>query len=472
MRTRLARAAATLLFSLLLARCAAPLGPGYWIRSQTVRARYRPASSELAVNVAWRLRNTGTGPLELLELRLPASLAAQAPGLEVKVDGAETALSPAVGGEPGSFVLPFHPPWPRRQDRDIELRYRLALGPRAAPGPAAFHLGFLDWFPRLAPPSGRFSHGWARAKRIQMAILVPPGFRVLTSGTLQGIRESAGGLEYRYAVLLRDGWPFLLVGRYAEQKLVAPGSDVVLWTFAPLPAAEARAIATRLARVAGVYRKTFGRLVPGAGPLWIAETVDTGRLARAFPEGVLLDERWLAQARTSPDFLSVERAMAGVWFGHAVRPEPGAEIVLGAGVREYAALVAEESVGDPSVRPAAVAAWLDRYDRARARLKKEVPLAQMEFPAASADERELATSKAALFFIALEDRCGPSNVRRALAHLVRSLRGSTAGLPELRSALEESSGQNLAGFFHEWLDHVGIPATFLARYRPAGRALR
>jgi hypothetical protein len=37
----------------------------------------------------------------------------------------------------------------------------------------------------------------------------------------------------------------------------------------------------------------------------------------------------------------------------------------------------------------------------------------------------------------------------------------------LRSALEAETGRNLAGVFHAWLDHAGIPADFRARY--AGR---
>jgi hypothetical protein len=471
MRSHSARAAALLLLTLLLAGCLAPFGPSYGIRSQTVRARYLPATSELAVEAGWRLRNTGSGPLDSNELRLPASPAAQAAGLEAKVNDAAAALAPLAGGKPGSFVLGFDPPWPRNKDRDVALRYRLALGPREAPGPASFYLGFADWFPELAPPSARFSSGRARGGKVRLDIFVPPGFRVLSTGTLEGVEESAGGLEYRFMVRFRDGRPFLLVGHYTEQKLVEAGGDVILWTFQPLPPAEAQAIAARLARIADIYRKDFGPLLRGTSPLWVAESPGTGRVARAFPAGVLLDEWWFAQARTSPDYLSVERAMAGAWFGHAVRPEPDATIVLGEGVREYAALLAEESIIDPSVRRSTLTAWLNRYDNARAHLR-EIPPAGISLSAASADQRELAVSKAALFFIALEDRCGAANVRRALAHLFQSLRGSAVGLAELRSALEQASGQDLAGFFRDWLEHVGIPATFRARYQPAGRAIR
>ena len=69
-----------------------------------------------------------------------------------------------------------------------------------------------------------------------------------------------------------------------------------------------------------------------------------------------------------------------------------------------------------------------------------------------------------MFFVALEDRYGKENVRRALAHLVRSLRGSRFGFAELRSALELETQQNLGDFFRLWLDQTGIPPEVRARY--------
>jgi hypothetical protein len=469
MRSRSFLVGAWLLPALLLAGCAVPLGPGYRIRSETVRARYLPATSEVAVGADWRLRNTGNGPLDALGLGLPLSRGLAAAALTAEVNATPAAISPAAGAHPGRFLLALDPPWKRKKDGDVKIRYRLAVGSAASPGPAVFYLDFGDWFPELAPPPGRFSHGGSRGREIHLEIFVPSLFRALTSGEFREVRSSAGGLAYRFSVRRRDGRPFLLVGRYQEQKLVTAGRDVVLWTLEPLPPEEAKALATRLARAYRVYRKNFGPFRRYPGPLRIAEEAGSGRGARAFAQGVLLDESWFARARTSPDFVSAERALAGAWFGLAVRPEPDAAVVLGEGAPAYAALLAEESIVSASARRAAVIAWLERYDRDRAS-GKELPLAQVELGRASPAAREMAASKAALFFLALEDQCGPANVRRALAHLVHSLRGRAAGLAELRAALEQASGQDLAGFFREWLDHVGIPATFRARYPSDGRS--
>jgi hypothetical protein len=45
--------------------------------------------------------------------------------------------------------------------------------------------------------------------------------------------------------------------------------------------------------------------------------------------------------------------------------------------------------------------------------------------------------------------------------------GQEIGSAELRSAVEAEAGRNLAGEFHGWLDHPGLPAEFRARYQAA-----
>jgi aminopeptidase N len=44
------------------------------------------------------------------------------------------------------------------------------------------------------------------------------------------------------------------------------------------------------------------------------------------------------------------------------------------------------------------------------------------------------------------------------------LRGSEVGYDDLRAALEQSTGKNLAETFRIWLNEKGIPADFRDRY--------
>ena len=59
-------------------------------------------------------------------------------------------------------------------------------------------------------------------------------------------------------------------------------------------------------------------------------------------------------------------------------------------------------------------------------------------------------------------------MRSGLKHMVDVLRGQEASYDSLRSALEESSGKNLAALFRVWLNQDGIPADFRSRYQANG----
>jgi aminopeptidase N len=72
----------------------------------------------------------------------------------------------------------------------------------------------------------------------------------------------------------------------------------------------------------------------------------------------------------------------------------------------------------------------------------------------------------------MEDRCGAPTVHRALARIVRILRGKTWSVSDLRSAMEAECGADLADFFRQWLIRPGIPDDFRARYIGAPAAVK
>ena len=185
--------------------------------------------------------------------------------------------------------------------------------------------------------------------------------------------------------------------------------------------------------------------------------------ALALRPGALLNRQAFALDVSSDAFLDlVEHELAHTWFGQVVTPRPEAELVLGEGLTEYAAVVAAEARGGEAARQSRVALLLRRFDEARKKAADK-PLLRLE-ASDPAEQRAFAFSKGALFFVALEDRYGKGNVRRALAHIVRSLRGDEFGYPELLSALELETRQSVGEFFRLWLDQTGIPAEFRARY--------
>ena len=80
------------------------------------------------------------------------------------------------------------------------------------------------------------------------------------------------------------------------------------------------------------------------------------------------------------------------------------------------------------------------------------------------EQRRIGLVKAPLFYVALEDACGPAQMHTGLQQLVTTLRGQQASYDSLRSALEESSGKNLAGLFRVWLNDRDVPQDFRNRY--------
>ena len=81
----------------------------------------------------------------------------------------------------------------------------------------------------------------------------------------------------------------------------------------------------------------------------------------------------------------------------------------------------------------------------------------------SAAELTAKSYKAALFLLSLEDIAGEEKFHRAIRRILTDMAGQEIGSDELRSAVESEAGRNLAGVFHAWLDHAGLPADFRTR---------
>lgn len=408
----------------------------------------------------------GTQPLDSLTIRLPRLLE-QPNAVRAEVAGQRVALAAPQDGH-RRIVLPLIPPLAPRRARQFRLAYALPA-PREAfvwePG---------DWFATTVPPAGAFAFGDRRAGHLRLSIFVPSGYQAFTTGRSLGVRRAAGQTEFRYEIQPADFDPFLLVGRYDERKISVGRRQVIFWTLAPLEAGCAQSAAAHLAATFDFYRSIFGPVwknqppipvIQVSGPLEFPIEAGGGR-ARSVAGGVLLDlSPSEICARPRQFFQLADRALAATWFGWAVRPEPGARAILGAGAGRYALLAANEQEGGPQARARLVAQWLGEYDRLRPGAKALTPSRLGDH--ATPDQRRMAGIQAALGFVALEDQYGPQPIRRALAHLVRTLRGDAAGVDELRSALEQETGENLYAFFEQWFGRPLIPAAFQDRYRPA-----
>ena len=191
---------------------------------------------------------------------------------------------------------------------------------------------------------------------------------------------------------------------------------------------------------------------------------ESGPAAVAFPGGVLVNPAALALGTGSDPFLElVSRALAREWFGEAMYLSDVAEVGMGEGLPEYAAIVIDEARHGPDFRRKRVTEYLRRYDEA-SKAATETPLSGITISDA-AGPRRIALAKAPLFFVALEDVCGEGPMRAGLAHMLATERGREAGYADLRSALEESCNQEFAPMFRLWLNNKGIPTDFRQKYQ-------
>lgn len=460
-RTRLLSLGLAFLLA-LLAGCAAPLGPGYHIRRESVTVHYRPGMPAFNYRVDAEVRNVGDRPLSSLTMRVPRF----PPDATNAAQNSAQGVTTAANGEEMRFSLPLEPALGRRKSRRVRFSY---VVPVRGEG---LLLEPQDWFPVFLPPHVLFAKGVPRAPRTELKILVPRGYRALATGRLRGIEldRSGGEAEYRYEMRRGDFSPFLLIGRFEQQRIRSGKTEVVFWTRQPVSAACAHSLATHLATTLALYRSDFGSIRKHQRPIPMIEI--SPESAASIPEegtgfGSVPGGLWFSVApselcaRPGHFFMAADRAMAATWFGWAVAPEPDARAILG-GVRRYAALLAESSRKGTAVQARQVRAWIDLYDELRSQAKPLAPVRLSWHPLPA--QRRMAGIQSALFLIALRDRFGPEPVRRALAHLVSALQNSTVGLDDLRSALEQETGNNLFDFFREWLGRPGIPTNFRQRY--------
>lgn len=463
--------------ALWLSACAVPLGPGYTIEQQQIEVHFVSAPEpHLEVRASYRLKNTGSQQLSFLVAGMPDARAYGREKLHVQLDGREIAPQTSSDSQGDRIRIPFDPPLLQKQKRELVVAYDLAAGAASdygmAFGQEAFYLKPHGWYPDLLPPKGAFAKGGERPGPAQVTARVPRGFLALSSGRAIGPRKRNGETEYRFRSRQEDSDPFVVAGAYQEQRFASSGNTVVFWTHEPVEPAAAQRAAARLAAALATFQATFGPLTKRPQPFWFVETrapawpcltgpVDPA--GRSFPGGILFNRQAFALGVTSEDFLEfAERELARTWFGHLLAPRQEAKLLLGEGICGYAVVVAEAARGGEAQRRRHAALLLRRYDEARQQAAEKpllAPLASFSRP-----ERDVAADKATLFFLALEDQYGKETLRRGLARLVSSLRGREVGYEELRAALENETGRNLADFSRVWLNGKGIPTDFRARY--------
>jgi hypothetical protein len=460
--------------------CTVALGPGFHHADRLVDvSAISIAPAHIHLRVRDSLANVGNRELRDLDVVLPGGPSFGTRDIVVSVAG-KLVKTQRVNRESGvSLRIPFDPAWSQNQEKEIAFDYDLEPASEGRGVVAAtadgFYLADPNIFPAWQSPPGPFARSDLRARTEELDVTVPADFRILAVGRERRSDPRGQFVTHRFEMLRAEFPPYLIAGRYQERRVEAEHGMVIFWTRDALDEESARTAARRLIGTQAAYEQLFGRVTKNSLPLHVVETsADLAAIdettadisAASFPEGVLLDHRALALGLSSDAVLDLaDYELARTWFGWHIRPQPGADLLLGRGMGMFAAVLAAQGRGGAAVREQEIARLIAAYDRLGPAADQKPGFGPaLDY---TAEQRTAKSYKAALFLASLEDISGKEGFDRALRRVLRALSGQEIGSGELRSALEAETGRNLAEVFHAWLDHAGVPAEFRARY--AGR---
>jgi hypothetical protein len=469
--------------------CTVPLAPGYQIVKESRDVRFSPGSPpELRVRTSYTLKNSGLSDLSYIDIIFPDEKVYGRTGLHVELNGHEVAAEKLPDGyqqeHPDALRIAFDPPWPRKEERSLQIDYSFVSpveqGARITLAADNFHLGSRGWIPLPQPPKRVLAPHPERPPKTFYTVRVPDNFLVLAGGEAAGRKKDGAEIEYRFELRKDDLPPYIAAGRYVEFASTGKSADnsaASFWTLQPLQQDPAAA-EQRIAAAWSVLQKDFGPLDKNISRPHIVESPELRALSgeenqnavAAFPGGALVNSGTLALSlRSEESAHEINRALAQSWFGYEMYPAPEAAVGIGEGLSTYATIVIDESNGGASARRRRIREILGTYEAAvqqvsgTSNAEKSVVASTLDDPL---PQRRLAAAKAALFFVELEDVHGEVPVRSGLAEVVALLRGKEVGYADLRSALEQSTGTNLADAFRAWLFNKGIPQDFRDRYDP------
>ena len=456
------------------AGCAASLGPGYTIVNQQITVQFVSAPQPvIRIEGVYQLKNTGNQPLTSLELRLPGRrrFHFSAPSAQWDKTNLDLAASP---DNPRNVLLTFPQRWRVSSQHTLHLsvEYQRAASDEAALSftPDAFFLPAQGWSPELLPERGILASGGAPPKSWNLILRVPGDFLVHTSGQankqLAADSRNAAERTIRVSQTPKDGYPFVIAGRYIAATLAAGHEAVNLWTRTPQDPQALRQPSEALVRAIQAYDATFGARPRDSHRLWIVEcpnvagcfTGTTSNFARLVSEENEKTSAEMASQDTAmvdlsggvPEIAAAAPSLASSWLGYGQNPGFFEQTPPLSALPAFAALRGREAVEGPQVRAQIVR-----------RLLRTIP-ADLQPRQPEADDALRA--KSLLFFYALQDRYGQQVFSAALSHILDARRGGGFDLDDLIAAFEQETHQDVAQFVRLWMKHPGVPEDFRARY--------
>jgi len=459
------------------------IGPGYTIEKQAIRVEFADTPEpRIRIAATYQLKNTGKRPLLELELRLPGRRFASNE-LQATWDGAALPLAPSPGS-PRNAILTFKEPW------NISSRHTLLLTRELSPGggseaalnfsPDAFFLPASGWSTDLLPPEGLFATGGVPPKKWNLAVIVPDGFRIHTSGTKKKSERKNGAPVFVAEQGKKDPYPFVIAGRYHPSEIGAGKEKVHLWTSRPQESGRLRDASSALERVIAAYDAAFGERAKTSSQTWIVECpVAAGCFTSLNP----LRAKLLGQEeneRTTAEMISNDTMMvdltagtptlaaaaapslAASWLGYAQNPGFYEQRPPLSMFSAFAAAIGREAARGGDSRSETI--------RRALQLIPAMDTATQNAKPPREEDPDVLRAKSFLFFYALQDRYGSETFRKATRHMLYARREHEFELSDLIAAFEQETHQNVAEFVRVWMKRPGVPEEFRSRYERTAAA--
>lgn len=382
-----------------------------------------------------------------------------------KPDGAILAI-PLTGAQPGtafSVRLAWHTARPAMglyfigPDRDAPKR------PLHVWTQGETH-GIRHWLPSPDDPDERMT--W------QVQVDVPKGLRVLSNGTPgraknQGRRHVAGfSIATPYPLYLFN----LAIGPFRAQRHPHKRVKIESWAF-PRHQARIRAIGRRTGEMLDLFEKLTGTAYPHThyGHVYVEEFVAGGmeNITLTTLTGRAIGTKRTDRDRTIAGLLAHE--LAHQWFGDLVTCRTWADLWLNEGFATYY----QKQWTLHALGLARFAAEMDGARRASLSADSVTPRPvvtdRYRHPSELFDGH--AYPKGAWVLHMLRERLGHTVFDAGIKRYLQGHLHQSVETADLRSAMEQVSGQSLRGYFRRWLRQPGMPRV-VAKIRWDRRAKR
>lgn len=300
----------------------------------------------------------------------------------------------------------------------------------------AFLLYPARWFPVSGYTVDRY--------QMELTVSAPAGLKAISSG-LELPAQGGAGTMFKSTQPGFYGSLALVQG--SAQRIQAEGVTTEVW-FRPDRAGTAQAMAEETAKQMTFFTGVFG--VPQQRNLTLVETGEGAPGGYSAPGVLFLSPAGIG---SSPSQRLLSNQITRQWFGNLISPVNRNHIWIMNGMARYAEILYQEHLNGPSVLESEIH---DLY--VDAMTVTDAPVRQAaRFDDYSPEYFAVTGSKGAATYNMLRWIIGDAAFQKTLKTVMDQFANKSISTDDLRKVAEAAGGQNLQGFFIQWLESTGAP---------------